>query len=234
VYTVRVTAANAKNVATDSLQVTVIDQAVGGLTAANSSPTLLGAGTVFTATATSGSGIVYTWDFGDGSQGSGRIVTHPYTHVGDFQATVTAVNTAGTSEATTVVQVINPRPQTASVAGAVFVDGDGDGVRDGAESGLAGVQVTLTDLSGGVQALSPAMYSGRVRATQTDVTGAYAFAGVPYGLYRLAFALPSQYVPDAPASVDIEVSVPDVVVILPVHEQDAAADDLFLPSIVAQ
>jgi hypothetical protein len=78
---------------------------IGGLTAANDGPTLLGQLTTFTATLSSGSGVSYTWNFGDQTTGSGRIVTHRYAHPGKFTATVTAANSLGQASAATVVTI---------------------------------------------------------------------------------------------------------------------------------
>ncbi len=85
--------------------VTVGDTPASGLAASNSSPTLLGGVTAFTATATTGDNLVYSWDFGDGQVGSGANPTHLYTVPGIYTATVTATNNTSSLTATTVVHI---------------------------------------------------------------------------------------------------------------------------------
>jgi PKD repeat protein len=87
--------------------ITVSNQSIVGLVASNSSPTLIGNPTVFTATA-SGNNIVYTWNFGDSTPvADGNAVTHTYGTFGTFTAVVTATNSGGSVTATTQV-TINP------------------------------------------------------------------------------------------------------------------------------
>lgn len=81
---------------------------ITGLTASNDGPTELGSLTTFTATIETGTNVTYTWDFGDGSSGSGPVTTHTYAAVGSYTATVTATNSAGSVEATTEVNIIAP------------------------------------------------------------------------------------------------------------------------------
>jgi PKD repeat protein len=92
-----------------SVTVTVMRQPIAGLAAINDSPTIVGDPTVFTATVTAGSDIVYEWDFGDGSTGSGNPASHVYETIGDYTAVVTASNSVNSMTATTQVSVI-PRP----------------------------------------------------------------------------------------------------------------------------
>lgn len=63
--------------------------------------------TTFTAIVTGGSGITYTWDFGDGSlPQSGNPIQHTYTTPGIKTVTVTAVNSSGPVTATVDVEVV--------------------------------------------------------------------------------------------------------------------------------
>jgi uncharacterized repeat protein (TIGR01451 family) len=89
----------------DEVVITVIDEEVTGLTAANSSPTVIGNTTFFTATITGGTGVSYAWNFGDGNNGSGPLDSHIYGEVGTYTAVVTATNAAGSWTATTPVTV---------------------------------------------------------------------------------------------------------------------------------
>lgn len=72
-------------------------QPVSSLAATNSSPTVLGQPTAFTAKVTAGSNLTYAWDFGDGSGASGQVVTHTYAAAGVYTATVTASNIVTTA-----------------------------------------------------------------------------------------------------------------------------------------
>jgi len=92
-----------------SVTVTVMRQPIAGLAAINDSPTIVGRPTFFTATVTAGSDIVYEWDFGDGSTGTGDSVSHVYGTTGDYTAVVTASNSVNRMTATTQVSVV-PQP----------------------------------------------------------------------------------------------------------------------------
>jgi PKD repeat protein len=82
-----------------------VDEAVSGLTADNDGPTPLGSPTTLSAAVTAGSNVVYTWSFGDGSNGSGASPGHSYPAAGIYTATVTAQNSVGMETAETVVVV---------------------------------------------------------------------------------------------------------------------------------
>lgn len=69
----------------------------------------------------------------------------------------------------------------ASIGDYVWLDKDADGIQDGDETGLGGVQVTLYNGAG-----------SQVGATQTDATGKYLFDSLLPGEYTLKFALPAQ------------------------------------------
>ncbi|MBN1657194.1 MAG: DUF11 domain-containing protein [Anaerolineae bacterium] len=84
-----------------------IEQAIAGLEATNDSPTLQGEATTLSASVTAGTDVVYSWDFGDGTTGTGQQVTHVYPAVDVYTATVTAENGVSTATDTTVV-TINP------------------------------------------------------------------------------------------------------------------------------
>lgn len=90
----------------DTVVVTVKDIGINGLTAQNSGPTVLGQATTFSASVIAGSGVTYTWFFGDGSTGTGITATHTYTAVGSYVAYVQASNSNGSVIAQTVAIVI--------------------------------------------------------------------------------------------------------------------------------
>ena len=106
-YVATVTATNGVSVVVATTNVSIIDRAIVGLTATNSSPTGLGNATIFTATIGDGSNVVYQWNFGDGATGSGANTSHTYAAIGTYTATVTATNSVSMVVASTVATVIN-------------------------------------------------------------------------------------------------------------------------------
>jgi large repetitive protein len=107
-YTAMVTASNAAGAATATTTVLVVEVPITGLTATNDSPTPLGGPTQFGATISGGTNVSYSWDFGDGTSGSGASVSHSYAAIGAYTAVVTASNAAGMVTATTSVTVTDP------------------------------------------------------------------------------------------------------------------------------
>jgi PKD repeat protein len=103
-YTAVVTATNAVDADAATTLVTVVEP-ITGLTAGNDSPTPLGSATPLSATISTGSDVVFTWDFGDGTGDTGQVVSHSYGANGVYTATVTASNGVGSDTATTIVIV---------------------------------------------------------------------------------------------------------------------------------
>ncbi|MCW5840998.1 MAG: PKD domain-containing protein [Caldilinea sp.] len=123
--------------APDDVTVTVQDVPVGGLSASNSGPTVLGQATQLNANAT-GSNITYQWSFGDGATGTGKSPSHTYPSTGAFTAIVTATNSAGSATASTIVLVTNQAPsanaganQDAIVGTTVTLNGGASSDSDG-------------------------------------------------------------------------------------------------------
>jgi uncharacterized repeat protein (TIGR01451 family) len=80
--------------------------------------------------------------------------------------------------------------RSASIAGASYVDLDGDGVFDSGELPLGGVTITLsgTTLAGAdICAVLPTC------VVTTDVNGAYSFVGLPAGTYSVTQTQPANY-----------------------------------------
>jgi PKD repeat protein len=132
VFTLNVTDAHGlRNTLGDTVVITVSNVAITGLSAANSSPTRLDNSTAFTATASGGTNIVYTWNFGDGTAtASGNPTNHIYAAAGFYTALVTATNGTNTLVATTRVTVTNLAPianagvdQAVSVSALVTLNG---------------------------------------------------------------------------------------------------------------
>jgi hypothetical protein len=86
----------------------VADTSISGLTATNDGPTSLGNQTTITASISGGTNVVFSWNFGDGTSGSGKIVTHVYSTEGTHTATVTATNSVSTAHADTTVTIFKP------------------------------------------------------------------------------------------------------------------------------
>ncbi len=109
--------------ATATITVTVGDAPITGLTATNSSPTVLGQPTAFTATVSSGFNVSFTWDFGDGTAGNGATPTHIYPAAGTYTAVVTATNGASLLTTTTAVLITNAPPVASAGADQVVFTG---------------------------------------------------------------------------------------------------------------
>ncbi len=105
VYTAVVTASNSLNMMTATTVVVVVDEAIVGLVVSSNSPVLLGEAAMLTATVSAGTNVSYAWDFGDGSMGSGAVVSHTYGMTGSFMVTVTATNSVGEMVVSAVVVV---------------------------------------------------------------------------------------------------------------------------------
>jgi trimeric autotransporter adhesin len=107
-YTATATATMSGTGALSSGAVSVlVDEApLGGLSASNSSPSVFGSATAFTATVGTGSNVTYTWSFGDGTgPASGAAITHTYSAAGAYGAVVTATNSVSQLTATTPVSI---------------------------------------------------------------------------------------------------------------------------------
>lgn len=96
----------------------VVDAPISGLVATNSSPTMLSLPTTLIANITTGGNVSYTWEFGDGEGGIGRLVTHVYPAEGWYTAVVTAsnsINMMTTTTFITITEYIPPPPTDVSL-----------------------------------------------------------------------------------------------------------------------
>jgi PKD repeat protein len=109
-YTVTVTAtiSGTGALSSNSALLSISEAPLSGLSAASSSPTVLGRTTYFNATLSSGTNVTYTWSYGEGSVGSGANAQHVYAASGTYTAIVTATNSISTASATTGVSVLWP------------------------------------------------------------------------------------------------------------------------------
>jgi TolB protein len=100
-----VTASNPFGSVTDTHTITITEVPISGLAAVNNSPTMILFPTILSATINAGTNVSYTWDLGDGSIGSGAVVSHIYPDLGFYTASITASNSANTLTATTAVTI---------------------------------------------------------------------------------------------------------------------------------
>jgi PKD repeat protein len=103
---ITVTASNASGSVVDTHTINIIDELISGLVASNDGPTILGSPTAFSAALATGTNAIFTWDFGDGTGGSGPVADHTYAEAGVYTATVTASNSVNQASASTTVMVI--------------------------------------------------------------------------------------------------------------------------------
>ncbi len=98
-----------------------------------------------------------------------------------------------TRGATQLVDFYHLIPTPGSLSGAIWNDQDGNGLLGAAEVGLAEWQVYL-DLNnnGSLDASEP--------TTQTDASGAYQFADVPYGFNTVRVSLPTNWLATNPST----------------------------------
>lgn len=169
----------------DSVQVTVNDAPITGLTLNSTSSTTLGQTTPFTVSTTGGANITYVWNFGDGSAevSGGSANSHVYPTAGIFTAIVTATNNAGSVSAQRVVTITN-QPPTANA-------GSGQTV-------TVGANVTLNaSASSDPDGHTPLSYGWQ----QTG--------GAPVTLSNAAAAQPTFTAPAAPSTLTFSVIVTD-------------------------
>ncbi len=102
---ITVTASNLLGSVINLYEISITDEPISGLVANNDSPTQLGETTTFTAVITSGTNVFFEWDFGDGLGGNGEIVTHTYSDIGFYTASVTATNSINSSSDSTPVNI---------------------------------------------------------------------------------------------------------------------------------
>lgn len=125
----------------------------------------------FTATTTSGtSPYTGTWDFGDGSTGSGMSASHSYSVAGSYKATVTVKDSSGrTGQASTYVNVTGGASSPLSVVASTNVTG-----------GAAPLPVTaFASIKGGTGTYSTVSWNlgDGTTATGTSATHTYTKAG---------------------------------------------------------
>ncbi len=162
-YTVVITASNQVSLVTGIIQVDV-EEVITGLNAQTSSPTPLGQSTSLTATVESGTGVSYTWDFGDGQLGSGTAASHLYAAPGSYTAVVTASNKV--NSVTTNIEVLVQQ----SISG-LIASNDGP-TTSGLPATLSAEIISGTAVSYGWD------FGDGITGTGQTVTHTYASAGI--------------------------------------------------------
>jgi PKD repeat protein len=123
--------AGSKNSHMIALRISQNAPAVTSGPTATPNPATVGQAVNFSVAATDGA--TYTWNFGDGTSGTGASVTHTYSPAGTYTAKVTIDSNFGTTSSATVDVTVRPVGfgQTS-----VAIDSDGDGFSDELETAL--------------------------------------------------------------------------------------------------
>ncbi len=100
---------------------------------------------------------------------------------------VTLTNTAATGTITFV--------QPSGVAGYVYVDTNGNGIKDSGELGIQGVMITVNSTT--LNASGKPVYTA---STLTAADGSYSFLGLPVGTYNVIETQPGFFVTGTPTS----------------------------------
>lgn len=114
---------------------------------------------------------------------SGSVTYQPASgFVGTETFTYTIEDTDGLTDTATVTMTVSEAANN-TFSGFVYLDADGDGVRDSGEIGVPGVQVTITGVGGDAAGVS--------RTMLTSASGFYSFTGLPAGTYEIVERQPT-------------------------------------------
>lgn len=182
-------AVDSVNINLNQAPIAVAGQAVKACT--GSTVTLDGSG--------SSEGMKYTWDFGDGTTGTGKMASHAYTKGGNYRATLTVDDGKGTpcsvAQASVPVMInsvpmvtVNDAQPTcvgSTVAlGATASDADGDAVKlnwdfgDGTTA-VGGTNVTHTYAKGGFYTVTVTADDGKGSSCSVSADTAYVRVNTP-------------------------------------------------------
>jgi PKD repeat protein len=167
--------------------------------------------------------VAWSWDLGDGTTASGPRVSHAYDDPGIYSVTLTVTDdqgATGTTDETITVTAAGP----GRIAGVVWYDRDGDGVRDSDEEGIPRMSVFLDEDGNG--ALDPGESS-----TLSGVGGVYAFDGLSPGSYSVTQALGVGWTNTAPGPSGAPVALPAAGPERILDGNDAPAEFPFMASI---
>ena len=110
VYTATVTVSNSVSLLTKTVTVSVLDAPIEGPVSVEIGVERVEVGSAcsFRVQIAGGTGVSYTWDFGDGHTASGRVVRHTFAAAGEYMVSVTAANGVSEIKATRPVTVVRP------------------------------------------------------------------------------------------------------------------------------
>lgn len=110
-YTVTFTASNSGSTDSESMTVTVTDPPVAAAIVsinATPNPAEVGQTVRFSSNVRGDAPVTYSWDFGDGSTGTGANPTHAYAAAGTYNVTLTVQNNTGSDSRSLTVTVNEP------------------------------------------------------------------------------------------------------------------------------
>jgi hypothetical protein len=137
--------------------VKAVPPVVESVPTANPAPAMQGSGVAFSVLASDPNGLpfTYTWDFGDGSTGTGASVTHAFINPGTYSAKVTITNSVSLSVTGTVSVTV----AAGLLPAGVFVDDDGDGFPSEVEQALGSSPTDATNTPFAMAPVPPAAKS---------------------------------------------------------------------------
>lgn len=117
-----------------------VDVPLAGLSATYTGLGFVSNAITFSASVTNGTGVSFTWNFGDGQQAAGAQVEHIYVQPGEYNVTVQASNNISSASLQMLVAVIVP----ANINGMVWDDQDADGILGIGEAADPSALVTVS------------------------------------------------------------------------------------------
>ncbi len=149
----------------------VLDVPIEGLALQASLPIYEDLPAQFSASVSAGTGVSYSWDFGDGGVGSGALIEHTFTTPGAYTVSVTAANNSSSAITTTLVSVLEP----ANINGFRWIDRDGDG--------FFGLGETINTLGQGIVITATLQAPPYTALNATIVNGSYQIFTPQAGVY---------------------------------------------------
>ncbi len=116
----------------------------------------------------------YAWEFGDGQTGSGRSITHSYATVGSYTPVLTVTDDRGATHSRNGSPItVNSPPGSGEqqISGTIWHDANADGVHNEDEDGIPAMIVFLDENGDGIRDSTEV-------AVVTDDDGSYLFEGL--------------------------------------------------------